>query len=80
MQKIKLSCDACSAPLQDIDRLDLFKCPYCGWSYIFKEDLRTGGEQRKKQSLKVKTVQPPEIQVDRRTSTVSVNLKEKISG
>jgi len=79
MQKIKLDCDACGAPLQDIDRLGLFECPYCGWSYIFKEDLRTGGEQRKNQSLKVKTDQPSEIQVDRRTSPVSEELIEEIS-
>ncbi len=47
MQKIKLGCDACSAPLQDIDRLDLFKCPYCDWSYIFKEDCELAASSEK---------------------------------
>jgi len=78
MQKIKLDCDACGAPLQEFGRLGLFKCPYCGRSYIFEEDLRTGGEQRKKQSLKTKTYKLPEIPTDRRTSPVSEELIEKV--
>jgi uncharacterized Zn finger protein (UPF0148 family) len=79
MQKIKLDCDACGAPLQEIDRPGLYKCPYCGWLYALKEDLRTDSEQQQRQSVKTKSVKPPEIKVDRRTSPVSENLKEKIS-
>jgi uncharacterized Zn finger protein (UPF0148 family) len=78
MQKIKLDCDACGAPLQNIDRTGLFKCAYCGRSYIFEEGLRTGGEQRKKQSLKIKTDQLPEVSVDQRTSPVSEELIGKV--
>ncbi|MCJ7583386.1 MAG: ribosomal protein L7/L12 [Anaerolineales bacterium] len=78
MQKVKLDCESCGAPLQDVDRAGYFKRPYCGRSYIFKEDLRTGGEQRKKRSLKAKTNHPPEIPVDRRTSPVSEELIEKV--
>jgi ribosomal protein L7/L12 len=79
MQKIKLDCDACGAPLKEIDRPGLCKCPNCGWSYAEKEDLRTDSEQRQGQTLKAKSVKPPEMKVDRRTSPVSENLKEKIS-
>ena len=78
MQKIKLDCDACGAPLQDVDRLGLFKCPFCGRSYFFKEDLRTGSKQRKKQPWKAKTDKPPENMGDRRTSPVSAELIGKI--
>jgi len=78
MQKIKLDCDACGAPLQDVDRLGLFKCPYCGRSYIFEKNLRTNGEGRKKQSSKVKADQLPEIPTDRQTSPASKELIAQI--
>ena len=78
MQKIKLDCDACGAPLEDVDRTGFFKCPYCGRSYIFEEGLRTGREQRRKQSPKVKIDQLPEITVDQRTSPVSEELIGKV--
>ena len=78
MQKIKLDCDACGAPLEDVDRTGFFKCPYCGRSYIFEEGLRTGREQRRKQSPKAKTDQFPEIPVAQRTSPISGELTEKV--
>ena len=78
MKKIKLDCDACGAPLQDVGRLGLFKCPYCGRSYIFEEALRTSSDKRKKQSVKTKTDQLPKIPLDRRTSPISEESIEKI--
>ena len=78
MKKIKLDCDACGAPLQDVDRTGFFECPYCGRSYIFEEGLRTGGKQRKKRSSQVKPGQLPEIPLEQRTSPVSEELIRKI--
>jgi len=78
MQKIKLDCDACGAPLQEVDRPGLFECPYCGRSYIFEAGLRTGGEGRKKHSPKAKADQITEIPAEQRTSPVSDETIGKI--
>jgi uncharacterized Zn finger protein (UPF0148 family) len=78
MQKIKLDCDACGAPLQNVDNLDIFKCPYCGRSYIFKEDYRAGGKQVENHPLKAKISHPTEIHVDQRKFYSREELIDKI--
>ena len=61
MQKFKLDCDACGAPLENINHLELYKCPYCGRSYMFREEFRADSKPEKKQSPKAKTNHPAEI-------------------
>ena len=78
MQKFKLDCDACGAPLQNVDRQDIFKCPYCGRSYIFKEDFQAGRKQVENHPLKAKTYHHNEIPEYQRKYSSREELIDKI--
>jgi ribosomal protein L7/L12 len=78
MQKFKLDCDACGAPLQNVDRQDVFKCPYCGRSYLFKEDFQAGSKPVENHPMKAKTFHPPEVQEDQRKYSSREELIDKI--
>jgi ribosomal protein L7/L12 len=78
MQKFKLDCDACGAPLQNVDRQDVFKCPYCGRSYLFKEDFQAASQPVENHPPKAKTSHPVEIQEYQRKYSSREELIDKV--
>jgi ribosomal protein L7/L12 len=76
MQKVKLDCDACGAPLENINHLELYKCPYCGRSYMFKDEFQADSKPARKHPAQAKTnhiieVQPYQRQFSNRTELIA---------
>ena len=77
MQKIKLDCDACGAPMLDAERLGFYKCPYCGISYMIEGNLGPKPDQPKKQSRSSQN-RLPDIPEDRQTEPIREELVGEI--